>query len=506
MAVLVTDYLEKTADRFSDKPAFVDETRSITFGTLRRESYCVAMELIRRQFFRKPIVIFMDKSVACIGAFMGVAYSGNYYTPVDVKMPMQRIKKIVETLNPSAIITDEKNEESAKQIANQIPVILYEATMLNSVVKEQIEERRSKITDADVLYVLFTSGSTGIPKGVVVPHKGVITYTEWCSEEFEITESDILGNQTPFYFSMSVLDIFQTLKNGATTYIIPHIYFSFPIKLLHYIAEHKINMLYWVPSALCLVANLKALGRVDISCVKKILFAGEVMPTKQLNMWRRALPNALFANLFGPTEVTDICTFYKLGRTLQDDEAVPIGRNCHNSGIVILNEENDSAAAGEIGELCVYGSTLAYGYYNNPEKTKAVFVQNPLNELYPEIIYRTGDLVRYNQYQELVYMGRKDFQIKHMGHRIELGEIETAVSALPHIDRCCCVYDTGQGRIVLFFTGEVDEESLARQLRENLPEYMLPNRKIRMGQMPINLNGKIDRQHLQMLLQKGEEN
>ena len=500
MTGLVTDYLENTAMRFPEKPAFVDENRTISFGTLRDESCHVAVELIDQQLFKKPVVIFMDKKVECIGAMMGVAYSGNFYTLIDVKMPILRIEKIIETLNPAIIITDEKNEILTKRFSGDVPIALYEKMMLNFIDEEKIRKCHSQITDADVLYVLFTSGSTGIPKGVVVPHKGVVTYTEWCSREFFITEDTVLGNQTPFYFSMSVLDIFQTLKNGATTYIIPHIYFSFPIKLLRYIAENKINMLYWVPSALCLVANLRVLGRVDISCITKVLFAGEVMPTKQLNMWRRELPNALFANLFGPTEVTDICTFYKLGRELQDDEAVPIGQNCHNSGLIILNENDQQAGLDEVGELCVYGSTLAYGYYNNPEKTAKMFVQNPLNDSYPEIIYKTGDLVRYNEYHELIYVGRKDFQIKHMGHRIELGEIETAVSALDHVDRCCCVYDTERHQIVLFYTGEVDENWLADRLCEVIPVYMLPNRKVHLKQMPINLNGKIDRQKCQQQL------
>ena len=287
MTGLVTDYLENTAMRFPEKPAFVDENRTISFGTLRDESCHVAVELIDQQLFKKPVVIFMDKKVECIGAMMGVAYSGNFYTLIDVKMPILRIEKIIETLNPAIIITDEKNEILTKRFSGDVPIALYEKMMLNFIDEEKIRKCHSQITDADVLYVLFTSGSTGIPKGVVVPHKGVVTYTEWCSREFFITEDTVLGNQTPFYFSMSVLDIFQTLKNGATTYIIPHIYFSFPIKLLRYIAENKINMLYWVPSALCLVANLRALGRVDISCITKVLFAGEVMPTKQLNMATR---------------------------------------------------------------------------------------------------------------------------------------------------------------------------------------------------------------------------
>lgn len=491
--ILVTDYLEQTAEQFPDKVAFADEKDSLTFSELRSLARHIAMGLVNRELFKKPVVVYLEKSPACVAAFLGTAYSGNFYTPIDTEMPRARIDKIMSTLEPVAIITNEAHADTAREFAGRVEVITLEMIQSLCVDDGMLDVVTEKIVDTDVLYVLFTSGSTGTPKGVIVPHKGVITYTEWCAEEFQIDSNTIFGNQTPFYFSMSVLDIYQTIRNGATTYIIPRLLFSFPIKLLQYIVENKINMIYWVPTALCIVANLKALGRVDISCVKQILFAGEVMPTKQLNMWRKALPNALFADLFGPTEVTDICAFYKIGRILRDDEAVPIGKACRNSELIILTEDNKKAVYGEVGELCVTGSTLAYGYYNNPKKTKEAFVQNPLNTSYPEIIYRTGDLVRYNDLGELVYVGRKDFQIKHMGHRIELGEIEAAVSSLAEIERCCCLYDTKRSKIVLFYTGDADSHWIVEQLRALVPEYMIPNRKIHLDDMPMNLNGKIDR-------------
>ncbi|MBE6097706.1 MAG: amino acid adenylation domain-containing protein [Schwartzia succinivorans] len=497
MVVNVTDYLEQTAKAFPDKAAFIDEHRRMTYTELRMEARHIAMELFLQGWFKEPIAIFLEKSSECIAAFMGVAYSGNFYTPLDVNMPISRIEKILNTLKPRAILTDRSHLEIVKNFADSTKVFLYEDMLENQVEDDDLEHVMAKIIDTDVLYVLFTSGSTGTPKGVTVPHRGVITYTEWCSEEFDINENTILGNQTPFYFSMSVLDIFQSLKNGCTTYIIPRQLFSFPVKLLEFIAEKQINMIYWVPTALCIVANLKALGHVDISCLKNILFAGEVMPTRQLNMWRDALPNAEFANLFGPTEVTDICTFYKLSRALCNEESVPIGIPCRNSGIIILDENDREVDKDGTGELCVTGSTLAYGYYNNPQKTREVFTLNPINEEYPEIIYRTGDLVKYNKYGELVYVSRKDFQIKHMGHRIELGEIETAVSALDGIARCCCLYDDKKAKIVLFYTGTIDGSYISKQLKNMIPEYMMPNRKIKLAEMPLNLNGKIDRVKLE---------
>lgn len=500
MTRLVTDYLDESAKKFPDKIAFADKKREITFKNLQNESHKIALSIIDKGIFKRPVVIYLDKSVECIASFMGVAYSGNFYTPVDTKMPISRIEKIVDTLQPAIIITDAKHQEEAGELACTAEVVLYEEMIKQVINIEKINKIVEKIIDTDVLYVLFTSGSTGMPKGVVIPQRAVIDYTEWVTDTFKIDETHILGNQAPFYFDNSVLDIYQTLKNAALMYIIPENLFAFPIKLLEYMNEKQINIIFWVPSALCLVANLKALDKVNLKYLHKILFCGEVMPNRQLNMWRNQFKEALFANLYGPTEITDVCTSFVINRTFMDDEILPIGIPCKNTDIIVINEENKLVKVGEIGELCVRGTSLSYGYYNNPKKTAEAFVQNPLNTAYPERIYRTGDLVKYNDYGELIYVSRKDFQIKHMGHRIELGEIETAVSALNGVDVNCCLYDTNKSKIVLFYTGNLDEKVIIKELKKVLPEYMIPNKKIRLENMPINLNGKIDRVKLKELL------
>ncbi|WP_293717976.1 amino acid adenylation domain-containing protein [uncultured Phascolarctobacterium sp.] len=497
MVRLATDYLDDTAEKYPNKVAFVDSNRTITFSELKKEALHIASSIISVGFLGQPIAIYLDKSVESIVAFMAVAYSGNFYTPLDTKMPISRIKKILATLKPECVLTDRKHAQEVKLFADKTLTLYYEDSQINNIDYPLIKQRNDKIVDTDVLYVLFTSGSTGIPKGVTISHKSLIAYTEWVTDAFVIDEHTILGNQTPFYFSMSVLDIFQTLRNACTMHIIPKSLFSFPIKLLEYIAERKINFIYWVPSVLCLVANFKALGRRDISCLKKILFAGEVMPAKQLNMWRTVLPDSLFANLFGPTEVTDICCFYIVDREISDSEPVPIGNSCKNAGIFILNESEEAT---EKGELCVRGSILAYGYFNNLEKTAEKFVQNPLNKSYPETIYKTGDLVHYNNFGELIYDGRKDFQIKHMGYRVELGEIETAVYSIKNIMECCAIYNLDCQKIKLFYTGQLEKDELHDSLKTILPEYMLPNEYVHLDRLPLNMNGKIDRVKLKDLL------
>ena len=309
-----------------------------------------------------------------------------------------------------------------------------------------------------------------------------------------------MGNQAPLYFDLSIQDVYATLKSGCTTYLIEKEKFAFPIQLMEYLNEKRINVIMWVPSALCLVANLKALRAEKLPALRMVLFCGEVMPNKQLNAWRKVFTKTTFVNLYGPSETCDASTYYVVDRAFADDEALPIGYPCRDTDIILLNEANELVKGDEVGELCIRGTSLSYGYYQDQEKTAAAFVQNPLNDCYPELIYRTGDLVKYNKYGELEYISRKDFQIKHMGHRIELGEIETAVSSIDGVERCCCVYDDRRSKIVLFYTGNVDGHEIIQQLKRLIPDYMLPNRKIQLDDMPFNLNGKIDRAALKAKL------
>lgn len=498
MGAFIMDYLDASAVKFPDKLAFADEKREMTFSELQIEAHKIATQLILCGFFKDPIVVMLDKSPECIATFCGIAYSGNFYTPIDIDMPVERIEKILFTLKPKAIITVSAYKGIVKD--NAIRVFEYEDLLRQSIDYDSIESRKKNIIDTDVLYVLFTSGSTGIPKGVVIGQKSVIDYTEWVSTTFNIDSSHIFGNQAPLYFDNSVLDIYQTLKTGATTYFIPKKYFSFPAKLMSYLNEKKINTIFWVPSVLCLVANVDVLTSVHVESLSKILFAGEVMPAKQLNKWRAIYPNCMFANLYGPTEITVDCSYYILDRNFADNESIPIGYACANTDIFVINEKSELAAVNEIGELYVRGTSLAYGYYNNFSKTQEVFVQNPLNDKYPEIVYKTGDLVKINERGELIYVSRKDFQIKHMGYRIELGEIENVVGAMDDVSSCCTVYDENKKEIVLFLNGDIEPCELRKKLRQHLPVYMLPNRVEKLNSLPINFNGKIDRVKLRTML------
>lgn len=497
---IITDYLDITADKYPEKIGVKDADKEYTFSAIRDNAMKIGCVLGEKGLFKKPVAIFLDKNVDCFCSIFGVAYSGNFYTILDITMPQERIKKILGILDANIVITDRKHAQDIEKLNLNIKPIFIEDIYENNADCSLMASIRSKIVDTDVLYILFTSGSTGDPKGVIISHRNVITYMEWSGEAFKFDSNTIFGSQTPFYFSMSVLDIFQTVRTGAEFVIIPRKLFSLPGDLISYIDKNKINTIYWVPSALCQLANINALANPKLKCIKKVLFAGEVMPAKQLNMWRRALPYAFYANLFGPTEVTDICTYYILDREIADDESVPIGRTCDNMDVFILDEKGNEVTGTQEGEMLVRGASVAYGYYKNPEKTQEAFVQNPLQNFYEEKVYRTGDLVHYNDLGEIIYVSRKDFQIKHMGYRIELGEIETVASAMDQIERVCCIYDTANSEIVLFYTGTVDSKKVKKEIKKKIPKYMIPNRYILMEEMPLNLNGKIDREQLRKML------
>lgn len=496
----ITDYLDMTTEKYPDKICVKDAEKEYSFSEMHDKALKIATQLGEKGLFKKPVAIFIDKNVDCFTSIFGVAYSGNFYTILDVTMPQARIERILKILDTDIIITDRKHEKDIQKFEVKVNPIYIDDVYEREVDYNLIKSIRDKIIDTDVLYILFTSGSTGDPKGVIISHRNVITYMEWSGEAFGFDNNTIFGSQTPFYFSMSVLDIFQTVRTGAEFVIIPKKLFSLPGDLISYIDETQINTIYWVPSALCQLANIGVLDNPKLKCIKKVLFAGEVMPAKQLNMWRRALPDAFYANLFGPTEVTDICTYYILEREIADDESVPIGRACDNMDIFIVDDNGKEVSGTQEGEMLVRGASVAYGYYKNPEKTKEAFIQNPLQNFYEEKVYRTGDLVHYNDLGEIIYVSRKDFQIKHMGYRIELGEIETAASSVDQVDRVCCIYDTNNSEIVLFYTGSIDSKEVKKTIRKKVPKYMVPTRYINIEEMPLNLNGKIDRGELRKLL------
>jgi amino acid adenylation domain-containing protein len=499
MQINVLEYFEKTVLKHKEKIAIIDNESKLTFNELKKcaKKLCFLIH-IKMNLINQPIGIFLPKGANSIIAFLGTLYSGNFYVPLDIESPQKRLETIINNLEPKIIITTKKYLEILllqKFDKNRILLIdeifNKKITYNNKLILQNIEN----IIDADPVYTIYTSGSTGTPKGVVISHRGVIDYIDWAVNCFNINSDTIIGNQAPFYFDNSTLDIYLCLATGATLIIIPKYLFIFPVRLLEYIKEKEINFIFWVPSVLTSIANIKLLDKVDVNCLKKILFAGEVMPMKHLNYWQKRLKNSLFANLYGPTEITVDCTYYIVEKDFHDDESLPIGIPCRNSDVFILNKDDKKADKNEKGELCVRGSSLALGYWNNFKKTDEVFTQNPLNKNYPDKIYRTGDIVYKNKEGLIIFVGRKDSQIKHQGYRIELGEIENAVLSISEIDNACVIYNDKDKNIILFYESKniVTPIEIRKELIKYLPKHMLPTVFTKLDKLPKNPNGKIDR-------------
>lgn len=498
----VLEYLETTAGRLPDHMAIAEKARQISFGELRTTALQLANCVLQiSDVTCSPVAVLLPKSIDSVVAFAGILYSGNFYVPLDQKAPIDRLRVILSNLEPACVITNSLLRPTLLNAGfpeDKIVVIDHLKSQPALTVPAELLKRYQRLIDSDPAYVIYTSGSTGVPKGVTIPHRGVIDYIDWANSVYSVTESDILGSQAPFYFDNSTLDIYLCFSRGATLHLIPDEVFTFPVKLLEHVRHAGITTIFWVPSLMTTIANFDLLAAVPLPALERVLFAGEAMPARTLNYWRKHLPSVFFSNLYGPTEITVDCTYYNITRPIADDEPVPIGFPCRNSDVFILNDQDKLAGEGEIGELCVRGSSLALGYWNAPEKTAAVFVQNPLRPQYPERIYRTGDLVQKNTLGEILFLGRKDSQIKHQGHRIELGEIETAASAVDGVRSACVLYNQAKQEITLFY--EAESELLAGELRErlarSLPRYMLPSVCKWLPAMPMNANGKIDRPFL----------
>ena len=510
MVTNVLDYLEETAGCFPDKVALVDDNSSITFSQWlqKAESIGTAICGIASGAVRRPVLVFVDRRIEGLVGFMGVVKSGNFYVPIDCKMPDERLKLIVDILNPIVAITVTDTENNIlDSIGFEGKRLMYRDVAESCIDDEQLKKVRSRMIDLDPLYAIFTSGSTGVPKGVVISHRGAIDLAEWLVETFGFTDADVLGNQTPFYFDGSVKVIYITLKTGATLTVIGKKYFTFPKLLVKFLNEHKVSTILWATSAVVLIGNSRIFDESRPQYLNKVFFAGEAMPAKQLKVWMDSLPDTSFINLYGPTEITVDCTYYIVNRKFDDDEFIPIGTHCKNMEVLVLNEDNQLVAQGESGELCVRGTGVALGYYNNSEKTREVFVQNPLHNLYEDKIYRTGDIVKYNERGEIEFVSRKDFQIKHMGNRIELGEIEVAVNSMPEVTNAACIYDFDNQKIVLYYTTVTGEESdIINYIKTKIPKYMFPNSIWHLNEMPHNLNGKVDRVKLKKMYESHKDN
>ena len=494
----VLEYLEETANRLPDKMAVVDDKESCTFAELKSNSARIGSVLSEFVSSSKPVAVMMKKSTKTLQIFLGTVYAGGFYCLLDPDFPDERHRSQLSTLKPEVIVAEPDSLEKIARLGFEGNVITTEElfSKIDSVEELPID---SAIDEKKPLYCNFTSGSTGVPKGVLVGHASVISFIDTFTELFNITEEDVIGNQAPFDFDVSVKDIYSSLKTGATLVIIPTAYFRFPNNVMDMLEKYEVTTLTWAVSALVLLNRLHEFMYKVPPKINKILFSGEEMPSKHLKDWMQQYPDAEFVNLYGPTEITCNCSYYRIDKN-DVPEKLPIG-NVYPGKVIYLVDENGSiipeSETETVGEICVAGNELALGYYNNEEATSKAFVE--LKDL--GRVYKTGDL-GFRRDGLLHFAGRRDFQIKHNGHRIELEEVERALNSLPEIGQACCIYDANKYRIIAYYTGDAsssgvpDKKSIVAGLKEKLPEYMLPNIYKYMEELPLSKNGKIDRNKL----------
>ncbi len=489
--------LDRAAARWPDKIALADESGEYTYAEYRRLARRVGSGVLSLDIGGRPVVVCLKKSARVLVSFMGAMYAGCPYAPVDAAAPPARLAKIVGSLQPGLILAEEDRRGELEAAFPEIPVRGFDELAAAEICDAAIEAAVDAVTDADPIYIIYTSGSTGTPKGVTIPHRGVLSYARWLRETFGFNPETVMANQAPFFFDNSVLDIYGSLFCGGKLIITPEVLFQFPLRLPEFLRDNHVSSILWVPTVMIHVANSGALENTELPELKTVCFAGEVMPNRQLNVWRRALPGTVFANLYGPTE-TDVCCCYIVEGEYADSDPLPIGRACCNMRALVLTEDGRSAAPGETGELCVLGSGITLGYWNAPELTARALVPNPLRCSHGEPMYRTGDLAYRREDGELMFCGRKDFQIKLKGNRIELGEIEAAAICVPGVENAAAIFSPEEEKIWLFAECPDAEKRLSLrrfnvELRKFIPPYMLPGALRYLNALPHTANDKIDR-------------
>ena len=496
MDTSVLNWLDSTVAKYPEKTVFTDAEVCINFTEFNNLTKSIGSYLASSVLPGSPVIVMSGRHTLTPACFLGIVRAGCFYVPMDATMPQARLNQMIDVIKADYMLVDKKHLKTAEQLDFKGKIIVAEDIMNTPHDDELLKKVTSAHNELAPLYVIFTSGSTGNPKGVITSHRSLMCYIDAVSHVLNVDETDVFGNQSPLDYIAAIRDIYLPIKTGASTVIIPKHEFSMPTQLFETLNKNKVTALCWSVAGMELPVKLGAFDESKPQYLKKVCFSGSVMPCKCLKIWQQNLPDVMYINQYGPTEATASCTYYVVDKEVSNDMVLPIGMPYENYKIILLNEDGTATSKGEMGEICVSGPILALGYYGNPEKTAEAFIQNPLNKNYRELIYKTGDLGRYNEDNLLEFHGRKDRQIKHMGHRIELDEIEQTARQIENVVDCYAMYQKEKERLYLFYTGKTAAKDIVIHFRKVLPGFMVPGKLVNLEVLPTLPNGKIDMQIL----------
>ena len=493
-------FFTEVADEHAAKTAlkYPDGT-TISFQELDALSNRVAHFLVSKGFVKGDVIaIFNNKSPLGYACMLAALKTGIVYANLDLTSPYQRIKKIIERCAPKLILFDVdcdiKESVAALQI-NCVELYNHFSDELNNF-SDETYVTMSSVTGADPAYIMFTSGSTGFPKGAVITHANLLNFITWGQTTYNVTTDDIFTNANPIYFDNSVFDFYVSLFSGAQLVPITNDLARDPFVLVKEVAKAGCTSWFSVPSLLIYLMTTKAITKDSLPAMKRFIFGGEGFPKPKLKkLYDMYSGSARLYNVYGPTECTCICSSYLVNEGDFEDmnSLTTLGYLAPNFDYVIRDENAD-----RVGELCLKGPNVGAGYYNDAERTAKVFIQNPYNSNYNEIVYCTGDLVAVDGEGKIHFKGRADNQVKHMGYRIELEEIESLLNTLAYVNEAAVIYEKlgdSLGQIVAFVSllSAADDKQVTADIKGLVPEYMVPRKVIVLGDLPKNQNGKIDR-------------
>lgn len=519
MSRLLQHYLAARTARDPDAVALVMGDERVTYGALEAESNRLAHLLADVGCRRGDrVVLLLPKNPVAIIAMLAVLKADCAYVPIDTDSPASRVQHIIRSAEPRLLLSSHAATALLDGLAQT--GVLTPTMLLGSVDDTHLERDgyRSAFVRPDwahhdtrppatrnsagnPAHILFTSGSTGVPKGVVITHANVTAFVDWANDYFKMRPEDRWSAHPPLHFDLSTYDIYGTLASGAQLHLMPAGLNLLPHKLADFIRSSELTRWFSVPSTLTFMTKFGVIGQDDFPTLQKLLWCGEVLPTAVLRELMALLPHVQFTNLYGPTEATIASSYHTVHERPSDDtEPVPIGVPCDGEELLILDEQRHPVADGEIGDLYIGGVGLSPGYWRDEEKTRAAFVPDPRSADATARIYRTGDLARWDPTGVVHFLGRADSQIKHRGYRIELGEIEAAFNALDAVRECAVVGVATDGfegtAICCAYAAEEDDvtpAALRSAVTDRLPSYMLPSRWRTLPMLPKNANGKIDR-------------